>query len=65
MTHSKISAKTFRWHDYCHVLKARGVINDFSRGECLRARKLIVEDIDAGRVLQIKFGHPIAEYELT
>jgi hypothetical protein len=64
-SHKIASKVTFRWHDYCRVLKARGVINDFSHGECRRARKMILEDIEAGRVVQIKFGHPIAEYELT
>jgi hypothetical protein len=61
----QVTGKTFRWHDSCHVLKARGLIHDFSKSECLgRARKMPDEDIAAGRVVQTKFGHPIAEYEL-
>jgi hypothetical protein len=53
--------KTFRWHDYCRVLKALGMIEDFSRGECFRARRVLLENIEAGRVEQVKRG----EYRLS
>jgi hypothetical protein len=57
-----VAGATFRWNQYCRVLKARGVIADFSKTSCLgHARKLLDEDIAAGRVIQIKRG----EYELT
>jgi hypothetical protein len=56
-----VAGKTFRWHDNCHVLQARGIISDFSKTECFRACKLLLEDIEAGRVEQIKRG----EYMLT
>jgi hypothetical protein len=42
------------------VLKALGMISDFSKAECWRARKLLLENIKAGRVEQIKRG----EYKL-
>ena len=56
-----VKGKTFRWHDYCHVLRALGMIADFSKGECWRARKLLLENIKAGRVVQAGRG----EYKLT
>jgi hypothetical protein len=60
-----VAGQTFRWHAYVRVLKARGLIKNFSRGETQgRARRWLEEDIKMGRVKQIKFGHPVAEYEL-
>jgi hypothetical protein len=55
-----VTGKTFRWHDYCHVLKALGMISDFFKAECWRARKLLLENIKDGRVVRIKRG----EYKL-
>jgi hypothetical protein len=55
-----VAGQTFRWRYYCRVLKARGIISDFSKTECWRARRMLLEDIKAGRVTQVKRG----EYEL-
>jgi hypothetical protein len=60
-TKTRSAAKTFRWHDYCHSLKAIGLMANFSKGECLRVRTLLVDAITLGRVEQIGRG----EYRLT
>jgi hypothetical protein len=45
--------RTLRWHDFCHAMYALGMMRDFSKGECYRARRILLA---SGRVKQVGRG---------
>ena len=52
-TTSKLPRHTLRWSDFCRSLYALGLIENFSKGQVWKARKLL---FTKGRVQQIARG---------
>ena len=45
-----------RWSDMCRTMRMLGLMNDYSKGECLRIRKLLKERMKEGHVRQVGKG---------
>ena len=58
MTTRPKSNKPVRWSDICRGWAMLGLMRNFDKGECLRARREWLEPLLAsGRVIRVKRGH--------
>jgi hypothetical protein len=53
---SKKSNPPSRWVEVCRVLRLMGLMEDFSKAECLRIADLLQARIDAGKVERLSRG---------
>ena len=58
MTTRPKSNKPVRWADLCRAWAMLGLMRDFSKAECFRARREILDPMLAsGRVIRVAHGH--------
>jgi len=50
------------WVDICRVMRMMGLMEDFSKGECLRVSGLLKERIEAGTAKKLSRGVYTAVY---
>jgi hypothetical protein len=50
------------WVDICRVMRLMGLMEDFSKGECLRVSALLKERIEAGTARKLSRGVYTAVY---
>ncbi len=50
------------WVDICRVMRMMGLMEDFSKGECLRISALLEERIEAGTAKKLSRGVYTAVY---
>jgi hypothetical protein len=50
------------WVDICRVLRMMGLMEDFSKGECLRISTLLKKQLEAGSARKLSRGIYTAAY---
>jgi hypothetical protein len=53
---AKRIVKTIRWVEICHGLFAMGLMEDFSKRECLRVAIALKKRVEQGKVIKLKRG---------
>ncbi len=50
------------WVDICRVMRLMGLMDDFSKGECLRVSTLLKKQLEAGTAKKLSRGIYTAAY---
>jgi hypothetical protein len=64
MTKHKVKRFEFRWTEFCGSMFAMGLMNDFSKGECLRISNQLKKRVSEGHVVKLARGRYAVDVEV-